>query len=277
MTRINTNLQSLSTIQNLTRVNQQLSEVMARLSSGRQINKAADNPAGLIISEQLRAQMEEFAVRIDSAERTANALTTADDALGGISEILISVRGNAVAMANDAALPEEARQALQGQIDNSLDAINRIASSADFGGQPLLQGGFTAALGDVEITLGMANTSSIGGEGEGESLSTIGSGGINEVFENIAAAVDVIDQAIADITQRRGEIGAFVSQQLAPAIEQFAVALENLTSANSAIADADFAVEIANLLQAQLQQNATISVAAAANTTTESVLRLLGG
>jgi len=279
MARINSNLGSLNAIQNFARVNQELNQVIARLSSGQAINSAADNPAGLIISEQLRGAIEGLSARIQSAERTGNALTTAEDALGQISNILVDVRANTVALANDAALPPEARQALQSQVDMSLEAINRIAASTEFGGRPLLNGEFTAAIGDAEIQVGLVNAANIGGENPDETLATIGTGGVNSAFENAAAAAaaEVIDQAIRDIAERRGEIGAFITQQIGPAIEEFSVALENLAAADSAVRDADFALESANLARLQLLQDGAGSVAATANSTNEAVLRLLGG
>jgi len=279
MARINSNLGSLNAIQNFARVNQELNQVIARLSSGQAINSAADNPAGLIISEQLRGAIEGLSARIQSAERTGNALTTAEDALGQISNILVDVRANTVALANDAALPPEARQALQSQVDMSLEAINRIAASTEFEGRPLLNGEFTAAIGDAEIQVGLVNAANIGGENPDETLATIGTGGVNSAFENAAAAAaaEVIDQAIRDIAERRGEIGAFITQQIGPAIEEFSVALENLAAADSAVRDADFALESANLARLQLLQDGAGSVAATANSTNEAVLRLLGG
>jgi len=180
MARINSNLGSLNAIQNFARVNQELNQVIARLSSGQAINSAADNPAGLIISEQLRGAIEGLSARIQSAERTGNALTTAEDALGQISNILVDVRANTVALANDAALPPEARQALQSQVDMSLEAINRIAASTEFEGRPLLNGEFTAAIGDAEIQVGLVNAANIGGENPDETLATIGTGGVRQ-------------------------------------------------------------------------------------------------
>ena len=277
MARINANLASLSATHNLARINRELTQIYAKLSSGQAINSAADNPAGLIISEQLRAQIEGLAAQIQSAERNANALTTAEDAMGQISNVLIDMRANAVALANDAALPAEARQALQMQMDLSLEAINRIAGGAEFGGQPLLNGEFAVAVDNAEIQIGLVRTETIGGENPEDTLATIATGGVNAVFENVAAAMDIIDQAITDMAQRRGEIGAFMTQMIGPAIEEFSVALENLAAANSAVRDADYAVESASLARLQLLQNAATSVAAMANTTNETALRLLGG
>jgi len=274
MARINANLNALAGLGNLGTINQRLAQVFQRLSSGNAINQAEDNPSGLIISEQLRAEMGALRTRIDAVERAGNALATGEGALGQISDILQDVRANAVAAANTAGLPDEAAQAIQAQIDNSLESIDRIAASADFGSQPLFNGDYTVALDDAEITLDQAAAAYLGGE---DPLSTIASGQANAVTENPTGALAVIDAAIADVASRRGEIGGFLTQQVGSAIEEFSVALENVTAANSRIRDADFAVEAANLAREQLLQNADLSVLASANSTNDTVLRLLGG
>ena len=275
MGRINTNLTALSVFENLNRVNRELTGILARLSSGQAIDTAADNPAGLIISEQLRAELGALQTQIDSAERSAGALTTAEGALGQISEVLIDLRRNALAAANTAGVPAEATELLQSQADQAVEAIDRIAASTTFGSQPLLGGDYTIRLGVEEITLGAADAANIATESPAGSLAGIATGGAAPIGEDIAQGLAVIDQAIVDVALRRGQIGGFAAQQVTPAIEQFSVALENVTAANSDIRDADFAVELANLARTQLLQETGTSLAAMANMTSDSVLRLL--
>ncbi len=159
MTRINTNVPALISINSLERSNEALSTSLQRLSTGLRINAASDDPAGLIISETLRAQIGSINQAIDNSQRAANVLATAEGALGEVNSLLISVRELVVEAANSGALSQEEIDANQLQIDSAIESITRIANTTSFGGQKLLNGslgfetsGVTAAdIADVSV------------------------------------------------------------------------------------------------------------------------------
>ena len=133
MSRINTNVSSLIAQKTLGRSNAQLQQALSRLSSGLRINTGKDDPAGLIASENLRRD-------ITSVERANQLISTADAALGQISNLLTDIRGLVVEAANSGVLSDEQIAANQLQVDSSLEAIDRIAQVTTFQGRKLLDG-----------------------------------------------------------------------------------------------------------------------------------------
>lgn len=147
MTRINTNIPALRSINSLDRSNEALQKSLQRLSTGVRINTAADDPAGLIVSESLRAQIGSLKQGIDNAQRAANVIATAEGALGEVSVLLVSIRELVVEAANSGTLSQEEIDANQLQIDSAIESITRIANTTSFGAQKLLNGtlAFTTA------------------------------------------------------------------------------------------------------------------------------------
>ena len=154
MTRINTNIPALISINSLDRSNASLSKSLQRLSTGIRINTAADDPAGLIVSESLRAQIGSLGQCIDNAQRAANLIATAEGALSEVSALLIDIRELIVEAANSGTLSQEELDANQLQIDSAIESITRIANTSAFGGQKLLNGslGFTTTDVSTDIT-----------------------------------------------------------------------------------------------------------------------------
>lgn len=140
MSRINTNVSSLIAQKTLTRSNKELQTSLTRLSTGLRINAGKDDPAGLIASEELRADITSVNKAITNSERAAQLIATADSALGQVSNLLNDVRGLIVEAANSGALSDEQVAANQLQIDSSLEAIDRIAQTTKFQGKNLLDG-----------------------------------------------------------------------------------------------------------------------------------------
>ncbi|RMF96984.1 MAG: flagellin [Planctomycetota bacterium] len=140
MTRINTNISSLNAQKTLARSNASLQESLTRLSTGLRINVGKDDPAGLIASETLRADITSVEKAITNSERANQMIATADSALGQVSSLLNDIRGLVSEAANTGALSSEQIAANQLQIDSSLEAIDRIANVTQFQGQRLLDG-----------------------------------------------------------------------------------------------------------------------------------------
>lgn len=140
MSRINTNVQSLIAQRVLGRNNQGLSLSLERLSTGYRINRGADDPAGLIASENLRAEKTAISAAISNAERAEQVVNIAEGGLQEISSLLNQLEGLVTSSANEAGLSAEEREANQQQVDSILQTIDRIAGSTSFQGSRLLNG-----------------------------------------------------------------------------------------------------------------------------------------
>ncbi|MEM6749209.1 MAG: flagellin [Planctomycetota bacterium] len=140
MTRINTNVSSIIAQNNLARTNADLSTRLERLATGLQINRGADNPAGLIVSERLRTEIAGIGQSIDNIERASNVIATTEGALAEINKLLVDIKGLAVEAANTGAFSQEEIEANQLQIDSAIESITRIANTTSFAGLKLLNG-----------------------------------------------------------------------------------------------------------------------------------------
>src|SRR3954449_4737496 len=159
MSRINTNVSSLIAQRILTKNNTQLNTSLERLSTGLKINKGADNPAGLIASENLRAEKAGITQAIDNAGRASNIIGTAEGGLTEVSSLLTELTSLVSQTANSGGLSPEEKSANQLQVDSILGTINRIAGATAFQGTKLLNGNFayttssaaTSAFGSVQV------------------------------------------------------------------------------------------------------------------------------
>ena len=150
--RINHNIGALNAHRNLKVNNDQLGQTLERLSSGLQVNRAADGPAKLVISEQMRAQIGGLKQAIDNSETAVSLLQTTEANLSELSSLLTGIRQLAIHAANEGVNDEMMLQADQNEIRNALDSINRISKQAQFGRKWLLDGsngasGFTSGNG----------------------------------------------------------------------------------------------------------------------------------
>jgi flagellin len=153
MTRINTNVSSLTAQQSLAKSNEQLQTALTRLSTGLRINSGKDDPAGLIASEMLRSDIVSTQKAIGNTQRANQMIATADSALGQISSLLNDIRGLVTEAANSGAVSPDQIAANQLQVDSSLESINRIAQTTSFQGRKLLDGslGFTTSTADANM------------------------------------------------------------------------------------------------------------------------------
>ena len=159
MSRINTNVSSLIAQNNLGRTNRNLETSLQRLSTGLQINRGADNPAGLIVSERLRSEIQGATQAIDNAERAANVIATTEGALQEISTLLTSIKALTIEAANTGAFSPEEIEANQLEIDSAVESITRISNTTSFAGLNLLNGSLdyldsgvtTSQISDVNV------------------------------------------------------------------------------------------------------------------------------
>jgi len=149
MARINTNVPSLVARANLARANAELEVRLQRLSTGLRINRGADDPAGLIISERIRSDIQGVTQGINNADRASSVLATTEAALTEVNDLLTSIRSLIVEAANTGANSAAERDANQLQIDSAIDSITRISNTASFGGLKLLNGSLDYNLSGV--------------------------------------------------------------------------------------------------------------------------------
>ena len=142
MSRINTNVSSLLAQRILRQNNQTLTQSLERLSTGLSINRGADNPAGLIASENLRSEKASITAAIGNAERADQVLNIAEGGLQEINTLLLELQGLVTSSASDAGLSKEERDANQLQVDSILQTIDRVANVTNFQGTKLLNGTF---------------------------------------------------------------------------------------------------------------------------------------
>ncbi len=152
MTRINTNVSSLSAQKNLSRSNDELQTALTRLSTGLRINSGKDDPAGLIASQILGAEIASTNTAISNTELANEIISTADSALAQISSLLEDIRSLVEEAANTGALSDEQIAANQLQVDSSLEAINRISQTTQFQGKNLLDGSLDYITENVDST-----------------------------------------------------------------------------------------------------------------------------
>lgn len=150
MARINSNIPALIAQSNLARANQDLETRLQRLSTGLQINRGADNPAGLIASERLRSEIQGSEQAVANSERAASVIATAEGALSEVSALLNSIKALVVEAANTGGISEAEREANQLQIDSAIDSITRISNATNFGGLRLLDGTLDYILSGVD-------------------------------------------------------------------------------------------------------------------------------
>ena len=272
--RVNTNSASINAQRNLAGVTEKLSGNFRRLSTGLRISTAADDAAGLAISERLRSQIRS----LDQAKRNANdgisLVQTAEGALNEVSSILTRLRELAIQSSNGSVSGQD-KDTLDEEFQSLVSEINRIGRSTEFSGIKLLDGsassvsfqvgfGTTADIDTISVSLSPALSTSL-------ALNTldIGSGGTTTL------AINNIDSAINTISSLRGSLGA-AQNRLGSTINNLAITVENLSSAESRIRDVDVAFETAQLTRNTILQQASISVLSQANALPQSALRLLG-
>jgi len=140
MVRINSNIPAITAQVNLARSGRDLNNTLKRLSSGLRINRGADDPAGLIVSETLRAEMASITKAISNSQRASNVIATAEGALAEVAAMMINIKELTLEAANSGALSKEEIRANQLQVDSAIDSITRIANSTTFAGLNLLNG-----------------------------------------------------------------------------------------------------------------------------------------
>jgi len=279
--RIQNNIDAFNTHRQLQLSSAAASSSMEKLSSGYRINRAADDAAGLAISEQMRGQIG----GLDQAQRNAqdgvSLVQTAEGALNEVHSMLQRLRDLKVQF-NNGTLDSDDQDAIAAEVAQIGQELGDIAKNTSFNGNKLLQGAtFTFQVGanDNETITTQAVTLS----------GSIASGGLSEItgLSDTAAAkaalatgslstIDSIDDAIKNVSTARANYGA-VQNRLDHRLNNLATYQENLTASESRIRDVDMAAEMTNYTKENILQQAGTSMLAQANQMPQNVLQLLKG
>ena len=261
--RIQNNIEAMGAHRALLQNNDKLSKSMERLSSGYRINRAADDAAGLAISERMRAQISGVQQANRNAQDGISMVQTAEGSLDEVHSMLQRVRELAVQFKNGS-LSDNDRNAIQTEVNQLASEIERIGSSAKFNGISLLSGS-----GSVTFQVGT-------NDGDSITVSTISLGSTVGAFTDLSdsAALSAIDTAISSVSSARATFGA-VQNRLDHAMASTQVYQENLTAAESRVRDVDMAAEMVTLTKNQILQQAGTSMLAQANQAPQSILSLI--
>ncbi|MBI5408129.1 MAG: flagellin FliC [Nitrospirae bacterium] len=278
---VNTNLLSLNAQRNVKNVQGSLGIAVERLSSGLRVNSAKDDAAGLAISMKLTAHVRSINQAVRNAQDGVSVVQTAEGGMNEISNILTRMR-ELSQQASNGTLSTTDRSALDNEFQNLKSEITRISDTTEFNGMKLIDG--TQSANGVTLQVGINNAAAdriaiAGGTLNDIDASALGlTTGTLSSIDTAAAAqsmLTMVDSAISTVATRRGNLGA-IQNRLGNTIANLEITSENLSAANSRIADADFALETANLTKSQIILQAGVAVLAQANVIPQYALQLMG-
>jgi len=285
--RINNNIAAQNAYRNLSVTDGQMSKSLEKLSSGYRINRAADDAAGLSISEGLRSQIGGLKVAVRNAQDGISVVQTAEGALTETHAILQRMRDLSVQAASTGSQDSDARSAAQTEFSQLTSELDRIATTTAFGGQNLLNAGQSGATGYSGVFQVGANTNaadqitvnlSTAAFGSGSTLSGFDSSGLGlsgvDLSTSGTAAISALDTAIKGISTARATLGAY-QNRFEHTINNLNVTVENLSASESRIRDTDMAQEMVSFTRSQILTQAGTSMLAQANQAPQNVLSLL--
>ena len=273
---VNFNAAATNAHRNLGQTSKSLNQSIQRLSSGLRVNGASDDPAGLVISEQMRSKAEGMSQAIKNNNDGINLIKTAEGALNEVHSLLGQMRTLAVHAANEGVNSADDLAADQAAIAAAGDSIDRIAASTRFNGKVLLDGSYSAQVLQIgeessdTTTVTIADLSAVGLAVDSGTLDvTVAGGG--------TTAIDAIDAAIKTVSTERSKLGATQKYTLETTVNSLSVSEENIRSSESAIRDADMSKEMVSFTRNNIMMQAGTSMLAQANQSSQSVLSLLKG
>ena len=278
---INTNTAAITAQRHLNESRLEMEKAMERLSSGKRINSAMDDAAGLTIAHSLDAKVSSLNMAARNANDGISLINLAEGALEEVTSMLIRMRSLAV-QAMNGTYAQADRSNLSLEFETLAEEITRISDNTFFNGISVI-----GASANVSFQVGHNSTDTIAivtkdmaaeSIGSGTPAFNVGSlsiasiGGTSSAFA--AGSLAVLDQALKDVDSYRASLGA-TANRLEHAAANLYTRVENQQSAKSRIEDADYAVESANLARAQILQQAGTAMLSQANASTQNVLELL--
>jgi flagellin len=268
---VQTNVAAMGAHRNLVSTSDKLSRSMERLSSGFRINRAADDAAGLAISQKLQAQVGGLGQAQRNAQDAVSLVQTAEGSMSEVQSMLQRVRDLAVQY-NNGTLSASDKAAITNEVGQLCSEISRIASQTKFNGISLLSGG-----GAINFQVGAEDGQTLSVSARdlfGTSTTVDVNSGIFTFSASGTVTLQCIDDAINNVSTARATFGA-VQNRLEHTLNNLTNYQENLTASKSQIQDVDMASEMVNFTKLQILQSAGTSMLAQANQAPQSVLRLL--
>ncbi|MEC9073177.1 MAG: flagellin [Myxococcota bacterium] len=273
---IMTNAGALRSQSNLARTSRNMNQTIGRLSSGLRVQSAADDAAGLAVSENMRGQLKGFEQALRNSNDGISILQTAESAYQSISDTLIRMRELAVEAANDS-LGDTERGFLDTEFQDLITEITRISDVTEFNGIQLLNGTAGSAgtmtflvvtrntVNDrITVTLTDQDSAALGIDAS--AVDTIG---------GAQTSIDDIDTALESLNTDRADLGATINA-LRVSVDNLGTTIENYGASVGIIRDADVGAESANFAKHQVLQQAGVAMLAQANTLPTLAMRLLG-
>ncbi|MFT8562015.1 flagellin [Liquorilactobacillus nagelii] len=288
--RINTNVSAMTTLRYLNQATDAKSSALTKLSSGSRINSAADDAAGLAVSEKMKAQIGGLTQAQSNAQDGVSLIQTAEGGLSQIQTMLDRMRDLAVQSSNGT-LGTDDRKAIDKEFGDLKDEITRIAGTTQFNNKNLLGTSATATAATtftfqfgananqtLSVQISAMNASALGLSDKIDIVAsqTVTTDNTTADIKSANAAITAIDSAIATVTTQRSTLGA-TQNRLNYAISNLETSNENLSEANSRIRDVDMAQEMTQLTKDNILTQAATSMLAQANAMPNSVLTLLQG
>ncbi len=273
---VNTNQSAINAFNNLNSTDAAMTKAISELSSGLQIQTAADNPAGYVVAEGLESQANGFTQAISNAQAGVSLIQTASGALNQITSILQTMNQLALSSSNGATNDTGSLNANEQEFTALQNQIDQIASTTSYGTTALLDGTFTNQSLQVgafdnsnqqlTLTIGAATTGALG-------VSTTSVSVASQV--SAQAAVSAVQAAISTVASIEANVGA-TQNQLAVVVANLTVGQQNLQSAYSGLVDVNFAQETTTFTTDQILMQSGISMLSQAQQTPSLVLKLLG-
>ena len=287
MSVVNTNVAASVAQAALTRNERALGAAMEKLSTGKRINSAADNAAGLAISAQMTSQIRGLGVAVSNANDAISMVNTADGALDEITTMLQRMRELAV-QAGTGTTASTDRTYLQSEFTALRTEIDRIADNTQWNGRNILDGSAGASTGKSTVAFGIGqdgtaaqtlstsfgNFNNTTGKLSGLASKIITGTTIASAITVAAASIAEIDVVIGDVSSQRATFGA-VSNRLTHAVDNLTNVKTNAQAARSRILDTDYASATSELARTQIIQQAGTAMLAQANQLPQTVLALL--
>jgi flagellin len=273
--RINQNIAAQNAYRNLSVTDGQMSKSLEKLSSGFRINRAADDAAGLSISEGLRSQVGGLKVAVRNAQDGISVVQTAEGALTEVHSILQRMRDLSVQAASGGSNDTDAQAASNTEFGELKKELDRISNTTKFGSQSLLNGSYS---GDFQVD--WKDTTTTGGkftvaitQGVNATALSLTSAAISTT-SGAVSAIASIDSAIKAVSTSRATLGAY-QNRLEHTINNLNVSVENLSASESRIRDTDMAQEMMSFTRSQILSQAGTSMLSQANQSQQGVLSLL--
>ena len=275
---INTNVGSLTAQRNLQKTSRGLHQAISRLSSGTRVNSAADNAAGMAVSENMRAQLKGFQQAAKNANDGIAVLQTAESGYQSLSDLLIRMRELAVQSANDSVSDTE-RDYLDTEFQDLIQEMDRISAVVEYNGIQLLDGTAGSA-GDGTMVFQVGTRDSVN-DRITIKLDAQDSTSLGVTADAISGqagaqtAITSIDSALEILSTDRAQIGSTINT-LHVSVDGLASSIENYGNAMSQIKDTDMAEESSAFSKSNVLQQAGVAMLSQANQTPNLVMRLLG-